>query len=92
MGLESLKGKSLKACLSKLAWGVWYTIYGVREMPEFKEGIFKVRSKEWEIGVRMAARGNFKDSSMNRSLSNSWNIPLSVLLVKPASPILLSPM
>jgi hypothetical protein len=61
-------------------------------MPEFKEGIFKVRSKEWEIGVRMAARGNFKDSSMNRSLSNSWNIPLSVLLVKPASPILLSPM
>jgi hypothetical protein len=37
---KDLKGKSLKACLCKLVWGVWYTIYGVREMPEFMEGIF----------------------------------------------------
>ena len=43
--------------------------------------------KKWEIGVRIAARGNFKDSSMNRSLCNSWNIPLSVLQVKAGSPI-----
>ena len=40
MGLESLKVKSHKASLSKLAIGEWYTIYEVTEIPEFMKEIF----------------------------------------------------
>ena len=39
MGLESLKVKSHKASLSKLATGEWYTIYEVTEIPEFMKEI-----------------------------------------------------
>ena len=39
MVLESLKVKSHKASLYKLAIGEWYTIYEVTEIPEFMKEI-----------------------------------------------------
>ena len=48
--------------------GVWFTIYGVREMQNLGREYLKWGADvgEMEIGVRMEARGNFKYSWMKR--------------------------